>query len=486
MNKSASKIVLILSSLLLGGCVSDGIIETHSLGDAGFSSVVSQVANTNRKQAVWVQDAHEAEAVAQRVRQLVHKKTINADTAVQVALLNNKGLQASYTGIGLSAAQVWQEALPENPKVSIGIIGIGAPGVNGYRSIEGWVANNILRLATRDRRIDIADTRFRQAQKQAVLATLQLASRTRAAWINAVGAFETVYFLNQAQAAADAASELAEQLGRSGALTKAGQAREHVFYAELTGQKAEAKLAAKTAKEELTRLMGLWGEEVDYFVPDQLPKLPGKRKTNPRIEQAALKNRVDLQIAKLELEALAKSYGLTSATKYLTDFEILAGYESERELEDGKIEQVGTGQVEFEFVIPVFDTGKPRLRKAELAYMRAANQLAEMAVNARSEARSAYTQYNARYDIAHHYRNSVLPLRTKIEEEALLTYNGMITNTFELLADTRAKTNAVLLSVNAKRNFWLADANLDGVVVAGSAVPVGVDAMLVADNGGGH
>lgn len=485
MTKSASKVVLVLSSLFLGGCVSDGVVETYSLADAGFSSVANQVADTNRKQTVWVQDAQEAEAVAQRVHQLVHKRTINAGTAIQVALLNNKGLQSAYADIGLSAAQVWQEALPENPKVSIGVIGIGAPGLNGYRSIEGWIANNILRLATRDRRVDIADTRFRQAQKRAVLATLQLASRTRAAWINAVGAFETVYFLNQAQAAADAASELAEQLGRSGALTKAGQAREHVFYAELTGQKAEAKLAARTAKEELTRLMGLWGEDVDYFVPDQLPELPRKRKTNPRIEQAALKNRVDLQIARLELEALAKSYGLTNATRYLTDFEILAGYESERELEDGNIEQVGTGQVEFEFVIPIFDTGKPRLRKAELAYMRAANQLAEMAVNARSEARSAYAQYNARYDIARHYRNSVLPLRTKIEEEALLTYNGMITNTFELLADTRAKTNAVLLSVNAKRNFWLADANLDGVVVAGDAGSAGGDAMLVADNGGG-
>ncbi|MEL7430794.1 MAG: TolC family protein, partial [Pseudomonadota bacterium] len=234
----------------------------------------------------------------------------------------------------------------------------------------------------------------------------------------------------------------------------------------------------------LTRLMGLWGQEVDYFVPDQLPRLPKNRKSNRHVEQAALENRVDLQIAKLELEALAKSYGLTDATKYLTDFEIIAGGELERELEDDDTKTVKTGQVEFEFVIPIFDTGKPRLRKAELAYMRAANQLAELAVNARSEARSAYTEYNALYDLARHYQNSVLPLRTKIEEEALLTYNGMITNTFELLADVRAKTNAVLLSANAKRNFWLADANLDGVIVAGSGGAAGGDAMVVADGGG--
>ena len=478
---------VVFSPLFVAGCVSNNIVETYSATDAGFSNVSAQVASTTGKDTVWVQNQHDASELADRVHKLVHKKTINADTAVQVALLNNKGLQAAYADIGINAAQVWQEALPENPKVSIGVIGIGAPGLEAFRSIEGYIANNILRLATRDRRVDIADTRFRQAQKRAVLQTLQLAGRTRAAWINAVGSFETVYYLHQAQAAADAASELAEQLGKSGALAKAGQAREHVFYAELTGQKAEARLAAKSAKEELTRLMGLWGTEVEYFVPDQLPRLPKKRKSNSHIERAALENRVDLQIAKLELEALAKSYGLTEATRYVTDFEILAGAELEREIEDGDIEKEKTGQVELEFVIPIFDTGKPRLRKAELAYMRAANQLAETAVNARSEARSAYTEYNARYDLARHYRNSVLPLRTKIEEEALLTYNGMITNTFELLADTRAKTNAVLLSVNAKRNFWLADANLDGVVVAGSAGAVGGGAMVVADNGGaGH
>jgi outer membrane protein TolC len=478
---------IVFSPALLGGCVTSDFLDTYAVNDAGFANVSAEVASTNGKKTVWVQNQHDATANAKRVHKLVHKRTINADTAVQVALLNNKGLQAAYADIGITAAQVWQEALPENPRVAIGVLGIGTPGLEAYRAIEGIIANNILRLATRDRRVDIADTRFRQAQKRAVLQTLQLASRTRNAWINAVGAFETVFYLNQAKASADAASELAEQLGKSGALTKSGQAREHVFYAELTGQRAEAKLAAKSAKEELTRLMGLWGQEVDYFVPDRLPKLPNRRKSNSHIERAALQNRVDIQIAKLELEALAKSYGLTDATKYLTDFEIIAGGELERELDAGEIEKVKTGQVEFEFVIPIFDTGKPRLRKAELAYMRAANQLAEMAVNARSEARSAYTEYNARYELARHYRNNVLPLRTTIEEEALLTYNGMITNTFELLADTRAKANAVLLSVNAKRNFWLADANLDGVVVAGAGGSVGGEAMVVADGGGaGH
>ena len=72
------------------------------------------------------------------------------------------------------------------------------------------------------------------------------------------------------QAAADAASDLAQKLGETGAMTKGGQAREHVFYAELAGQTAKARLEARLAKEELTRLMGLWGSDTDYQIPNRL------------------------------------------------------------------------------------------------------------------------------------------------------------------------------------------------------------------------
>jgi outer membrane protein TolC len=128
------------------------------------------------------------------------------------------------------------------------------------------------------------------------------------------------------------------------------------------------------------------------------------------------------------------------------------------------------------------------MRKAELAYMQAANRLADKAVNVRSEARSAYVAYRSTYDIARHYRNSVVPLRTKIEAEALLTYNGMITNTFELLADTRAKISAIMLSLNAKRNFWLADVNLGTAVYGGGASSAGGDDAPAAAEAGaeGH
>ncbi len=502
MNPPLSKLLAVgIVGLVATGCATNEQVAAYSLAAPGFLSVSAETAAaTKGKQTVWIQNREQARAVSQRVHGMVHRKTIDADTAVQVALLNNRGLQAAYSELGMSAAEAWQQTMLENPKVSIGLLGIGAPELVLLRAIEGMVASNLLALATRDRRIDIADTRFRQAQMKAVNDTLRVASETRRAWINAVSAFEMVAYLNQAKAAADAASELAQKLGESGALSKAGQAREHAFYAELTGQVAEARLASRLAKEELTRLMGLWGSEVDYFVPDRLPSLPKSPVRKNRIEAEALRNRVDLRIAQLELEAVAKSHGLTQATRYISDLELIGGFEAEQEIETeyelvgGALEKtkttktVVTPQLELEFVIPIFDSGKARMRKAELAYMRAANLLAEKAVSIRSEARSGYTAYRSTYDIARHYRNAVLPLRTKIEEESLLTYNGMITNTFELLADTRARINTLLLAVNAKKQFWLADANLSAAIYGGGAAAAGDGGpvSVAGAGGGGH
>ncbi len=479
--------ISLVSPLLLGGCVSGLDSGNYSVIDAGFITVEDNVSQITKKRTVWVQSQEQAEELSKQVHSLVYKKTLSVDTAVQVALLNNKGLQAAYADIGVSAAEAWQQTMLENPRVSVGILGIAHPELGIFRAIEGMIATNILALSTRDRRVDIADTRFRQAQLKAVIETLRIAGQTRMAWTDAVSSFETLFFLNQGQVTADAASELAKKLGESGALPKAQQAREHVFYSELTGQKAQARLSAKLSKEKLTRLMGLWGTGLNYYVPDKLPRLPRKLLTKNSIEREALQKRIDLQIAKLELEAVAKSYGLTQATRYVTDFEIIGGFEKERELDEDVIKKLTTPQIEFEFVIPIFDTGKARMRKAELAYMRAANLLAEKAINIRSEARSSYLSYRSNYDIARHYRNAVLPLRAKIEAESLLTYNGMITNTFELLQDTRAKINAALKAVTAKRDFWIADANLLTAIYGGDAASdAGGGDVALADNAAGH
>jgi len=474
--------------LVLGACAT-AVPGAYTDTKAGFAYVSAETSAAIGKRTVFAQTQAENAALGREVNALVYRKTISAETAVQVALLNNKGLQASYANVGLSAAEAWQQATPENPIVSIGLLGIGAPELGVYRAIEGLVRANILDATTRKQRMALADTGFRQAQLAAVNDTLALANQTRAAWINAVSAFETVGYLSRAKQTSDAGSELALRLGETGALNKAGQAREQAFNAELAGQLAQARLNAVRAKEDLTRLMGLWGTEVDYFVPDALPTLPRSVGRITNIEAKALASRVDLRIAKLGLEAQARAFELTDQTRIVSDLEIVAGAELEREVgEDGDIEKSVSPQAELEFAIPIFDSGKARMRKAELSYLQAANVLAEKAVNVRSEARGAETTYHSAYKIARHYRDVLVRLRTTVEEEGLLSYNGMITNTFELLQDVREKLSAGLEAANAKREFYLAQADLTAAIYGGDAGGGGGGeaASLAAGGGAPH
>lgn len=474
------------ATLALSACASPEQIARFSDRKAGFSTVSNSAGSILRKDTVMLLDAAGIEANTKRVHSLVHKKTISADTAVQVALLNNRGLQASYAELGVSSADVWQSIMQPNPIVSLGVLGINADGLGAYRAIEGMIAFNLLSAFTQPDKTKLAELRFTQAQLRAVEDTLRVAVDTRRAWIVAVSSFEQAGLIRDAQSTADAGSELAARLGDTGFLNKAEQAREHAFFAELSGQRAKARLDAQLAKEALTRQLGLWGTEVDYFVPNNLPRLPGRTRGRSGIEAEALKARVDLAIAKLELQALAQARGMENATRFVSDLELIAGFEKERELEDGVRETETTPQIELEFAIPIFDSGKARLKRAEAQYMIAAHQLAERAINVRSEARSAYAAYSGTYKIARHYRDAVLPLRQTIEEEALLSYSGMITNTFELLADTRERLNSNLMEANARREFWLADANMLAAIHGGGASAGAAGGGMEVAAGGGE
>ncbi len=480
----------LLASVALAACAPPDQVARLSDPKAGFAEVRNPARTILGKDTVMLTSAADIEANAKRVHALVHGKTIDADTAVQVALLNNRGLQSAYARLGVSSADVWQSIMQPNPVASLGVFQIGADGLNGYGTLEGMIAFNLFAAFTQQDRTRQAELRFSQSQLQAVEETLRVAVDTRRAWVEAVSAFETAGLIRQAQETADAGSELAARLGDTGYLNKAEQAREHAFHAELSGQLAKARLDAQLTKEALTRQLGLWGGEVDYYVPNALPRLPARVADRSDIEAQALGNRVDLLIARLELQDLAQARGMTNATRFVSDLELIVGAEAERENDGGSLQSETTPQLELEFAIPIFDSGKARLKKAEAAYMIAAHDLAQRAVNVRSEARSAQAALVGSHRIARHYRDAVLPLRKTVEEEALLSYNGMITSTFELLADTRARTNANLTEAQARRDFWLADANLLAAIHGGGggmqSSGVGGGAEIAGDAGAGH
>jgi outer membrane protein TolC len=504
-----------LSAVLLGGCA-------QFTADAGLSTAREVAAAELDKDLVKVTNEAEALSTQGRVDELL-RRPLTPDSAVQIALLKNRGLQAAFNELGVAEATYVQATLPPTPRAVFSQFG-GSLSLE----IERQIIIGLFELATLPARSAIAERRFRSAQFRNAEAVLRLGLETRRQYYRTVAANQQVAFLEQALASAESASELARQLGESGALNKLEQAREHAFYVETGAQLARARIEQRAARERLIRQLGLFGRDIDFRLPSNLPALPARLETGREIERRALEQRVDLKALRTELDATAGQFGLTSVTRLVNDFELALGNTYEREInvtpreeeggeeaerepgkrrgrserrtvaprENGGLEverdTVKRRGFEIEFPIPIYDFGTASVRNAQETYMAGANRLAERAVNVRSEAREAYGRYRGNYDLARHYQNRVLPLRKTIQDEALLQYSGMLVDVTDLITDARARILSNIDAINARRDFWIAATDLKAALVGGGTGGGGAEgggetpAAGAAGEAGGH
>ncbi|WID95065.1 TolC family protein [Bosea vestrisii] len=468
------------TAALLGGCAGFS-------PDGGMTPIQAAAYAEIGKDVVKIGDDQVALTAKARVDQLL-RKPLTADSAVQIALLNNRGLQAAFNELGIAEMQMVAASLPPNPR-----FGISKLSGRFEVEVERQIVGSLLALITLPARAEIAGDRFRTAQLRAVESVLRLAADARRQYYRAVAANAQVAFYQEAKASADAASELFKRLGESGGVNKIDQAREFAFEAELTVQLAQARQQQRQERERLIRQLGLWGDELKFRL-GSLPPLP-RLQSVKAIEAEALRKRIDIQIARAELDTLAKSLGLANATRFVNDIDLLGRrtYDRGRSIgADGHVERESSRSrtLELEIDIPIYDFGQSKVALAEQTYMQAANRLAEKAVNARSEAREAYTAYRANYDITRQYQNNVLPLRKIIQEQSLLQYSGMLNDVTDLITDARNRILSNVAAINARRDFWIAHTDFKHALIGGGSGGGGSATVAAAGGGeaggGGH
>lgn len=458
------------ATVTLGGCAT-------FTPDGGMYPVAQEVTAAIGKDTIKITSQTDAAEIQSRVKSPL-RKPLTADGAVQIALINNRGLQAAYNALGISEAAFVEASLPPNP-----VIGVERLAAGGELEIERRVIANVLALLTLPARSDIAKTQFEAARQRAIEATFRTAASTRRAYYRAVASRQIAAFLEQARTSADAAADLMRKLGETGAAKKLDQARASAFYAEVSNQLAEARLNVGTDREALTRMMGLWGSDIDYKLPGQLPAMP-RIQSMQQVEVDAVRGRVDLIAARLELDAMAKTVGLTNATRFISLLD--AGWRGNysRVTEDGVRQTSSPQGFELEIQIPIFDLGEVNVRRSGEMYMRAVNRLMEKAVNVRSEARAAYLTYRGRYDITQQFQNRILPLRRTINEQAQLEYNGMLIDVFELLTTARESITTNVAAIAAKRDFFIATVDFQTAIIGGGSGSSSESTPVVAAAGG--
>ena len=470
----SARIALVgLVSLALGGCA------TFSQ-DGGFNAVEKAVKDRSGKELVWIKSDAQRDSVDKRVAELL-AKPLSADDAVQVALLNNRGLQAEFAELGIGEADLVRAGRLPNPHFSM--LRASHPDAGGREyKIEQALTFNVFALITLPLATEIEARNFERVKRGVTLEVLRIASEARKAYYTALAAEESVRYTRQVRDVAEASAELARRMVRTGNWGKIEQAREQGFYADAVLNQARAEQARVAARERLARLLGVWGDQAQLKLPERLPDLPKAATDLTDIEARAMRERIDLQAVRLDAEALAKSLGLTKTTRFINTLE----FGPARVLEGARSSRWKKGY-EISFELPIFDWGTARVVKAESIYMQAVERAAEAAIHARSEVRETYSNYRLTWDIARHYREEVVPIRRRIADENLLRYNGMLIGVFELLADARSQIASVNSAIEALRDFWVAEADLQMSLIGKptlSTAPRGSKAS--AEAGAGH
>ena len=400
-------------------------------------------------------------ASASAVAELL-KAPLTAEAAVHIALLNNPGLQASMATLGISDADRVRAGRLPNPHFSIGQVTAG-----DKLEIERVLRFDVIGLLTLPWKAQWAGQQHEMAKLMAAQDIIKLATDTRKAWITAVAAQQTALYMRDVKDAAEAGAELARRMARVGNWSRLQQAREQVFLADAIGQLARAEQTNFSEREKLIRLMGLWGNQIKFTLAERLPDLPMAVTEISDVEARALRERLDVRSAKAESGFVADQLGARQVLGYFDGLAL--GLKSSTEFDNATGDQSAKRGAELEFPLPIFDWGGARSARAQATYLQSTARVRDVAIKARSEAREAYHGYRTAYDLARHYRDEIVPLRKFINDEIVLRYSGMLASVWELLADTRQQVMSVNSAIEAQRDFWLAETDLQTTLTGMSA-----------------
>jgi outer membrane protein TolC len=446
-----------LAVALLAGCA--GLAGCTGFSrDGGFDPVARTVHSTLGLDARWPRSADERAKRDVEVAQLL-SRPLSADDAVQIALLANHALQASFEELGVSEADLVQSGRLPNPRFTL-----RHSSGSGVYDIEETLTFNVLSLITAPYVHKAEQRRFARVQDEVIVQIAQLADRTRGAYYTALAARDSLQYAWQVKDAAQTSAELAHRMLSAGNWNRLDQARQQSFYLQALQQLAHAQAADATANAELLRLLGAADDRARVELADHLPELPHNLVELPDLERTALQNRIDLRMLRAETDELARRLDLTKATRFIDVLDV-----GPTRVRNGPRSQPFETGYELSFEVPIFDTGAARVRRSEALYAEAVERFAQAAVDARAEVRKAMAQYRAAFEMAVRERDDILPTRKMIADQDLLRYNGSLVSVFELLADARDRIASANDYIERVRDFWIAKSRLDTALIAGAA-----------------
>ena len=415
--------------------------------DAAFGGVRTALGDRVGSDLAWRRDATTDAQVATKVDALLSTE-LSFDGAVQLALLNNRSLQAKYAEIGIANADLIQAGLLSNPVLDI----MARPTTNPMSgaNLEFGLAQSVLDIFMRPARQKAAKAEFDKTTAEVAAAVVNTIGRVRESYTETIGARNAVAVVKEVAAVADASWELAQRFHKAGNISDLQLAEERAAHEDVVMMSDQADLKAVDTAQKLAALLSVPSEALK--LPDQLPALPSIEPAYGT-DVAAIERRLDIAAARTSVTAHFEKLKLTTDWRLWKDIELRISAERDSD----KQWAIGPG---LALALPLFDQGGPAVARAAAELLKAENELKDLEAHARSEIRAATSKVATMRRIAERYRTSVLPLKQDIVRLKQEKYNFMLIGVFDVLVAKREETAAYLSYVETVRDYWLARAEL--------------------------
>ena len=398
------------------------------------------------------------EAAQKEIEQTVEEllqTNLTAQTAVSIALLNNRALQAEFEEIGITQADLAQASRLRNP-IYAGFFRLPMHGPTVLNT-ENSVAQDFLDLLTLPARKRNAARNLEQTKLRVAHAVLRLTSEAQGGFYTLQAREQLVKRLNIIVEVNEAATDVAQRQYDAGNITELELHNLQATYAQSRLDFAQAQAQARADRERLNRLLGLWGKQTNWKIADELPPLPEKELPLENVEAIAVNRRFDLAAARSEVIAVASALRLKTNFRYLPG--VALGVNAEHDLDHSWV--VGPT---LDLEVPLFDQGQPAIARLAAQYRQASRTFEALAVNIRFEVRETRDALIAARDAAEYYQKVLLPQRQRVLRETLLRYNAMQKSNYDLLAAKEREQVAERGYVEALRDYWIARAELERAV----------------------
>ncbi len=392
---------------------------------------------------------------------------LTLDRALQIAVLNNREFQAVLEELGGAQADLVQAGLLRNPVIAGDLVlSTRGNGLGGGLSLSQSLLSVFLIPAQRR----LAKSRLRHAIVTVGHECLRLVRDVKKAFFMAQAAEVTVELQRALAQAAEVADELARRQLDAGNITPLDRELFAAGLDEARVELADATIAAVVAREDLNRLLGLWGKDVSWSFADPLDEALPSDTDLRRLEEVGMANRLDLSAARFEVESV--EYALQLRRRGLIP-QIDGDFVARNEVGDdaGHEWVLGPG---LSLELPIFDPGHADFARIRAYLRQAQHQLQHKAITARSEIRLHREELVAAHRKVDYYRSTVLPRTEAIAKLTMEQYNAMLIGTYQLLETRSDQIEARREYVEAVRDYWVARSELE--LATGGKVPTSTGA----------